>query len=75
MFNLIFSIIAKLVCLLFMIAIVFMVVGFFRIMFNGRGNDSSNNLGDSSMWVNSCRQQTSTRSAQLGFGFSTAPAT
>ena len=50
MFDFIFSLIAKLGALFVMITLIFMVVGFFRIMFKGRGNGSSNNPGDSSMW-------------------------
>ena len=50
MFDLIFSLIAKLGALLSMIAIVLMVVGFFYVMIKGRGNGSSNNTGNSSMW-------------------------
>ena len=50
MFDFIFSLIAKLGALLLMISIVLMVVGFFRVMFKGRGNGSSNNPGDSSIW-------------------------
>ena len=50
MFDFIFSLFAKLGALLFMISIVLMVVGFVCVMINGRGNGSSNNPGDSSMW-------------------------
>lgn len=50
MFDFIFSLFVKLGALLFMITIVLMVVGFVCVMINGRGNGSSNNPGDSSMW-------------------------
>ena len=50
MFDFIFSLIAKLGAIIFMIAIIVMVIGFFSVMIKGRGNGSSNNPGDSSMW-------------------------
>ena len=50
MFDFIFSLIAKLGAIIFMAAFIFMVAGFFRVIIKGRGNGSSNNPGDSSMW-------------------------
>ena len=50
MFDFIFSLIAKLGTLFVLITLIFIVVGFFCVMFKSRGNGSSNNPGDSSMW-------------------------
>ncbi len=50
MFEFIISLIAKLIALLFIASIIILVVGFFRVMIKGRGNGSSNNPGDSSIW-------------------------
>ncbi len=50
MFEFIFSLIAKLFAILFLVTIIILMVGFFRVMIKGRGNGSSNNPGNSSIW-------------------------